>query len=59
MLAVLVGYSRIYLSQHFLFDVYFGALFGVISAFIIIFMMQKFNQEWLDKSLVKIINGDR
>lgn len=33
-LAVLVGFSRIYLLQHFLMDVYFGAMLGVVVAII-------------------------
>ena len=32
--ALLVGYSRIYLSQHFLVDVYFGSIVGVVFAMI-------------------------
>jgi membrane-associated phospholipid phosphatase len=31
MAAVLVGYSRIYLAQHFLLDVIVGALLGTVS----------------------------
>ena len=30
-LAILVGYSRIYLSQHFFADVYFGSIEGVLT----------------------------
>jgi membrane-associated phospholipid phosphatase len=30
--AILVGYSRIYLAQHFLDDVLAGAMIGVLSA---------------------------
>ncbi|MXV37732.1 phosphatase PAP2 family protein [Flavobacteriaceae bacterium Ap0902] len=33
-LVILVGFSRIYLSQHFLADVLFGASLGIISFFI-------------------------
>jgi membrane-associated phospholipid phosphatase len=32
LIAILVGYSRIYLSQHFLFDVLIGSLVGIVSA---------------------------
>ncbi len=36
--AFLVGYSRIYLSQHFLVDVYFGSIIGTIFAIVIYIM---------------------
>ncbi len=42
--AVLVGYSRIYLAQHFLIDVTIGALLGCISGLLSFFLVQvKFN----------------
>jgi membrane-associated phospholipid phosphatase len=56
MLALLVGYSRMYLSQHFFVDVYFGAIMGVFSALAVYFCMKKFRQEWLDKSIIKIVS---
>lgn len=34
-LAVLGGYSRIYLSQHFLLDVYVGSIIGFITPFLV------------------------
>ncbi|MBS1933411.1 MAG: phosphatase PAP2 family protein, partial [Bacteroidetes bacterium] len=33
--AVLVGYSRVYLGQHFVQDVFFGSIIGVVSALIV------------------------
>ena len=39
--AVLVGYSRIYLAQHFLSDVMIGALMGTISAVTAVVMVKK------------------
>jgi membrane-associated phospholipid phosphatase len=53
-LALIVGYSRIYLSQHFLVDVYFGALIGVISAIISIYIFQSINARWINKSLLTV-----
>jgi hypothetical protein len=35
MTALLVGYSRIYLSQHFLLDVFAGSIFGTITTLIV------------------------
>lgn len=36
-LALLVGYSRIYLGQHFLVDVYFGAIIGMITGWVVFY----------------------
>jgi len=41
-LAIIVGFSRIYLVQHFLKDVYLGGIMGVIIAFIIFKIQQLF-----------------
>jgi len=38
LIAVLVGFSRIYLLQHFFVDVYFGSLFGVLCTFFTIWL---------------------
>ena len=58
--ALLVGFSRIYLSQHFLSDVYAGASIGVFVTFISYWIIQKSKAQWLDRSLVASINlGDK
>jgi membrane-associated phospholipid phosphatase len=49
--AVLVGYSRMYLSQHFLVDVYVGSMIGMISAMIIFLWISRSNKSWMDKSI--------
>ncbi len=41
--AILAGFSRIYLGQHFLSDVIAGSLIGVISAFAVHLFMQNSN----------------
>ena len=46
-IAVLVGYSRIYLSQHFITDVYAGMTIGVVFTTIIFLTMQK-----IEKNLI-------
>ncbi len=51
--ALLVSYSRIYLSQHFFADVYVGSLIGVTVTFIVYWMVQKKDAKWLDRSLIK------
>jgi len=56
-IALTIGFSRIYLSQHFLQDVYAGSLIGVsVSILVYSFIQnnQKLNSaKWIDKSLYK------
>jgi membrane-associated phospholipid phosphatase len=51
-IAFIVGFSRIYLSQHFFEDVYVGSLIGVIFTLITFYNIQKIDKEWIDKSLI-------
>jgi membrane-associated phospholipid phosphatase len=50
--ALLIGYSRIYLSQHFFEDVYAGSLIGVIATIIVYYFIQKTNKNWMEQSLI-------
>ena len=43
--ALLAGYSRVYLSQHFLIDILAGALIGTILAWLVNQIMTKLNQK--------------
>lgn len=54
-IAVLVAFSRVYLSQHFLIDVYAGSIIGVASVIFIAYIISKIKGEWIDKSLPEII----
>lgn len=52
--AILVGYSRIYLAQHFIDDVLAGAIIGVLSAiFCWIFFEKLFQKLFLPKQIIK------
>ncbi|MEE1090661.1 MAG: phosphatase PAP2 family protein [Paludibacteraceae bacterium] len=44
LLAILVGYSRIYLSQHFLADVLAGSIVGIIAVLILIPLITKLKE---------------
>lgn len=49
-LAVLVGFSRIYLSQHFFCDVVAGSFVGVLTSFLVTWcFLFKINPSWLNK----------
>ena len=52
MTAVLVGYSRMYLSQHFLIDVVVGSLVGTVSAVTCYFWFLNSEGRFLDKSIL-------
>ncbi len=52
LLALFVGISRIYLVQHFFLDVYFGAIFGVMSSIIAFVIVERFKFSWYDKRVV-------
>ena len=50
LLAYSVGFSRVYLLQHFVVDAYFGALFGVLSVVLSLLLMEKlFSENKLNK----------
>jgi hypothetical protein len=50
--ALLVGYSRVYLSQHFFEDVYAGSLIGVVTTIIVYYIIKKTEKNWMEKSLI-------
>lgn len=53
LLAALVGYSRIYLSQHFASDVLAGSFIGVVMTIVTLYIVDKKQPVWYGKSLFK------
>lgn len=51
--ALLVAISRIYLSQHFLVDTYFGSLIGVVCTGLMFYFGMKWRNPGLNNSLLK------
>jgi membrane-associated phospholipid phosphatase len=51
LLACLVAYSRVYLSQHFLSDVLAGSVAGILSALFFYWYFRRLEAPWLDKKL--------
>ena len=51
LLAILVGFSRIYLGQHFLLDVVVGAFVGTISGLVCVYFLQNYISNILVKSI--------
>lgn len=56
-LAALTAYSRVYLFQHFVEDVYAGSVIGVVSSTLIFSFLQEYwirkPKAWLDRSLLR------
>ncbi len=50
-IAMLVGYSRMYLGQHFFVDVYFGYFFGIVSAVAAYYIVKQMKYPWLSYHL--------
>ncbi len=50
--ALFIAYSRMYLSQHFLIDVWTGSIIGVISSIIVYLYIGYQQSSWLDLSLL-------
>lgn len=51
--AVLVGLSRIYLGHHFMEDVLFGSIVGVVVSYIVFALLRKWKAAFLDRSFLK------
>ena len=49
--AILVAYSRVYLSQHFLSDIIAGSFLGILVTFYIKLLMDKFQSNWLNLNI--------
>lgn len=55
-IACVTAYSRIYLAQHFLEDTMVGSIIGVLSAFVITYVLETYSwykSDWLNLSLRK------
>jgi membrane-associated phospholipid phosphatase len=50
--AVLIAYSRVYLSQHFFVDIYFGSVIGVLSCCLAYYWTRTWHNPKLDRSLL-------
>jgi membrane-associated phospholipid phosphatase len=59
LIAYLAGFSRMYLSQHFMVDVYVGAIFGLVFAFLMAFLVQKYiaDKKWSDMSILSFFKS--
>ncbi|MFW5820080.1 MAG: phosphatase PAP2 family protein [Bacteroidota bacterium] len=58
LVAIIVGYSRVYIAVHFPVDVIAGSLIGVLSSYLFYIWVSQWKKPWLDVSLgAKILNS--
>jgi len=55
LLACLIAYSRVYLSQHFLIDIVVGSIIGITSSLLLELLILIYKADWLDKNLLYFI----
>lgn len=53
-IALLIGYSRVYLSQHFFEDIYAGAFIGSATTLLIGWWMLSSKRAWMDHSVIRL-----
>jgi membrane-associated phospholipid phosphatase len=51
-MAITIAFSRVYLSQHFLVDIYVGSMIGVLIAIFTCISFDKIRTNWIDTSLL-------
>lgn len=54
--ALFISFSRVYLSQHFFPDIYFGGLLGLLSVVILVIILdysEKKGAAWLNRPIIK------
>jgi membrane-associated phospholipid phosphatase len=59
LLAFVVAFSRVYLSQHFLNDIYAGSIIGMACVPVTKIVFDRIKASWIDKSLQAIIKPSR
>jgi len=50
-IALIIGYSRIYVSAHFPFDVVSGAFLAVVVTTLVYYLSRQINNDWIDKKV--------
>lgn len=51
LVALMIGYSRIYVSAHFPFDVVFGSFLAVVVTTLVFYLSRKISNNWIDKRI--------
>ncbi|MCA1759425.1 MAG: phosphatase PAP2 family protein, partial [Bacteroidales bacterium] len=57
--AVVVAYSRVYISQHFLVDITAGSIISVLLMVLSFYWVKKWDKPWLNKSVLTIAKSSK
>ena len=57
LIALIVAYSRVYLSHHFIVDIYFGSLISIIISLFMFYWGMKWHNPKLDNSFINLIQN--
>lgn len=57
--AVLVAYSRVYLSQHFVIDITVGSIISVVLMLVSFWWVQNWQKSWLDNSVLTLAKSSK
>jgi membrane-associated phospholipid phosphatase len=57
--AVIVSYSRVYISQHFIVDITAGSILAVLFMAFAFFWVEKWKTPWLNNSLLTKVNRSK
>jgi membrane-associated phospholipid phosphatase len=55
LMAILTGFSRIYVNQHFLGDVLAGSVLGITSALVMETIFEKSKAKWMNNNIISLI----
>jgi membrane-associated phospholipid phosphatase len=53
--SLIIAFSRVYISQHFMEDIYVGSIIGFVCSLITYFAIQRNSKKWLDQSFISLI----
>ena len=59
LIAFFVGYSRVYLAQHFVTDVFAGMLIGIVSSYLSLLVYEKFRKKKKEKQALNEVPAGR
>lgn len=57
LIALIIAFSRVYLSQHFFVDIYAGSIIGVVVSLFFYKWIYLSEKEWMNKNIISVYNN--